>query len=64
VGAITFKLLSVFIANMFQAIGISELLAGTPDTLREQNLGLSQKEVSNLPKEERFIVKNSLSHLG
>ena len=62
-GGKTFKLLSVFNANTFQAIGVSELLAGTPDTLIE-NLGLSQEEVTNLPKEERFIVKNSLPHPG
>lgn len=63
-GGKTFKLLSVFNANAFKAIGISELLAGTPDTLIEQNLGLSPEEVSNLPKDERFIVKNSLPHVG
>jgi oxalate decarboxylase len=63
-GGKTFKLLSVFNANAFQSIGISELLAGTPDTLIEQNLGLSQQEVSSLPKDERFIVKNSFPHSG
>jgi oxalate decarboxylase len=63
-GGKTFKLLSVFNANSFQAIGISELLAGTPDTLIEQNLGLSPEEVNNLPKDERFIVRNSLPGVG
>ena len=62
-GGKTFKLLSVFNAKTFQAIGISELLAGTPDTLIAQNLGLSQDEIATLPKDERFIVKNSLPPL-
>lgn len=58
-GGKAFKLLTVFNANTFQAIGISELLAGTPDTLIAQNLGLSQDEIATLPKDERFIVKNT-----
>jgi hypothetical protein len=59
-----FKLLSVFNANTFQAIGISELLAGTPDGLIAQSLGLSPDEIAKLPKNERFIVKNSSTSIG
>ena len=59
VGGKTFKLLSVFNASTFQAIGISELLAGTPNDLIAQNFGLSPEDVAKLPKDERFIVKNS-----
>jgi oxalate decarboxylase len=62
-GGKPFKLLSVFNANTFQAIGISELLAGTPDALIAQNFGMSPAEVSKLPKDERFIVKNSAAQL-
>jgi oxalate decarboxylase len=58
-GGKPFKLLSVFNANTFQAIGISELLAGTPDALIAQSIGLSPDEIATLPKNERFIVKNS-----
>ena len=63
-GGKQFKLLSVFNANTFQAIGISDLLAGTPDTLIAQNLGLSPDEIATLPKNERFIVKNSSTSIG
>jgi oxalate decarboxylase len=62
-GGKPFKLLSVFNASTFQAIGISELLAGTPDALIAQNFGLSREEVTQLPKVERFIVRNTSSQL-
>jgi oxalate decarboxylase len=58
-GGKTFKLLSVFNANAFESIGISELLAGTPDSLIAQNFGLSPEKVAMLPKQERFIVRKA-----
>lgn len=58
VGGKPFKLLSVFNANTFEAIGISELLAGLPNELIQHNFGLSPADVAKLPKDERFIVKN------
>lgn len=56
VGEEPFRLLSVFNADNFQAIGVSGLLIGTPDELLTRNLGLTEIEVNRITKEKKFIT--------
>lgn len=56
VGDEPFRLLSIFNADNFQAIGVSGLLIGTPDEVLTRNLGLSETEVNRITKEKKFIT--------
>jgi oxalate decarboxylase len=56
IGDEPFRLLSIFNADSFQAIGLSGLLIGTPDELLARNLGLTEAEVSRITKEKKFIT--------
>ena len=56
VGSEPFRLLSIFNADNFQAIGVSGLLIATPDELLVRNLGLTEAEVARITKEKRFIT--------
>ncbi|MFO0874057.1 MAG: cupin domain-containing protein [Phycisphaerales bacterium] len=56
IGDEPFRLLSVFNADSFQAIGVSGLLVATPDELLTRNLGLTGGEVAGITKVKRFIT--------
>ncbi|MBL9148169.1 MAG: cupin domain-containing protein [Phycisphaerae bacterium] len=56
IGDEPFRLLSIFNADSFQAIGVSGLLIGTPNELLARNLGLTATEVSRITKEKKFIT--------
>lgn len=57
IGDEEFRLLSVFNASEFEAIGISEILAGQSAEALARNFGLAPEVVGRLPKGERFIVQ-------
>lgn len=56
IGDEPFRLLSVFNADTFQAIGVSGLLIATPDEIVMRNLGLSEAEVARITREKKFIT--------
>ena len=56
VGDEPFRLMSVFNANSFRAIGISGVMIASPDELLTRNLGLTEVEVNRITKEKKFIT--------